>query len=438
MNAGAKRCHLVGVAGVGMNALAQALRGTGWNVSGSDRYADQGQDLDVIGKLKHAGIHFFPQNGSGISATTDAVVVSTAIEDGNPDLAAAERLGVPIRHRAEMLVELVAGRELVAVAGTSGKTTVAGIIGWLLEQAGADPTVVNGGALVNWAGPKQIGNVRIGKSGPCVVEVDESDRSLLRFSPDWAVITNASADHFSVEETKELFGEFQKKVRRKCVVGWDRRMPWRKLKAELSGTGARFSYAGVDFEVPMLGAHNAENALQAIVMCERLGFKPDRLAGPLKAFRGIQRRLERVGQGHGVTVIDEYAHNPAKIAAAWEAVAPYHGRVIGFWRPHGFKPLSLMFDGLVELFGRLCRPNDRLFLMPVYFAGGTVTRLVDAHQLAHALREKGVPVVLAEDYDQLMAGMLGEVCEGDVVLCMGARDPGISAFASRLAARACA
>lgn len=430
-----RSCHLVGVAGVGMNALAQALKGEGWAVSGSDRYADQGQDLDVIRKLKEAGIHFFPQDGSGVSSETSAVVVSTAIERDNPDIAAAERLGVPVRHRAEMLAELVQGKETVAIAGTSGKTTVTGMVGWLLEQLGADPTVVNGGALVNWADEHRVGNVRTGRSGLCVVEADESDRSLLRFFPDWALITNMSADHFSMEETSSLFSQFRSQVRRECIAGWDPGMPWRGMEPELARTGCRFKYEGLEFHIPLLGAHNAENALQSAVLCQRMGYDLGQIRDALGRFRGIQRRLEKVGEAGGVTVVDEYAHNPAKIAAAWRAVAPFYSRVTAFWRPHGFRPLSLMFNDVVAMFAEVCRPQDRLFLMPVYYAGGTVSKQTDSDALAAALRGRDVPARWVPDYEALMSEILADRQVGEVVLCVGARDPGIPRFARDLVIR---
>jgi len=427
-----KSCHLVGVAGVGMNALAQALKGGGWSVSGSDRYQDQGQDLEIIRKLKEVGIQFFPQNGEGVQAGTGAVVVSTAIEQDNPDIAEARRLSIPVRHRAEMLAELVAGKEVVAIAGTSGKTTVTGMVGWLLEQLGADPTVVNGGALVNWAGRHRIGNVRTGQSRLCVIEADESDRSLLRFSPDWALITNMSADHFSLEETERLFAQFKSQVRRECLVGWEPGMPWHGLVSTLDKSGVRFTYEGLDFEIPMLGAHNAENALQAAILCRRMGYELKPIRDALSRFQGIQRRLERIGAAAGVTVLDEYAHNPAKIAAAWRAVAPHYRRVLAFWRPHGYKPLSLMFEDLVTTFAELCRPQDRLYLMPVYYAGGTVSKQRDTDELVAKLVGRGIPAVWMTDYEGLMAEMLAQGGAGDVVLCMGARDPGISQFAREL------
>ncbi len=424
--------HLVGVAGVGMNALAQALRGAASAVSGSDRYADQGQDLAVIRKLKAAGVVFVPQDGSGVTRDTAAVVVSSAIESDNPDIAAATRHGVPVRHRSEMLAALAEGHETVAITGTSGKTTVTGMVGWILEQLGADPTVVNGGALVNWADDTRVGNVRVGKSRLMVIEADESDRSCLQYSPDWAILTNQSADHFSMEDTRALFEAFRAKVRRESVAGWDAGMPWHDLRPELSAAGSRFQWRGVDFEISLLGAHNAVNALQAAVLCERMGHELGAISRALRGFRGIQRRLEPLGVGRGVTVIDEYAHNPAKIAAAWRAVAPYYGRVLALWRPHGFKPLALMFDDLLRMFADVCRPDDRLWLLPVYYAGGTVQRQADSDKLVEALRAAGVPASWAPDYDVLMAEMLREARGGDVVLCIGARDPGIPEFGRRL------
>ncbi len=430
-----KQCHLVGVAGVGMNALAQALQGTGWSVSGSDRFEDQGQDIDVIRKLKGAGIRFYKQDGSGVTRGMGAVVVSTAIEKDNPDLVAAQALGVPVRHRSEMLAEVVRGQRMVAIAGTSGKTTVTGMVGWILEQLGGDPLVVNGGALVNWADETRVGNVRLGKSGVSVIEADESDRSLLNFEPEWGLITNASADHFDLTETKALFETFRGRVKRDCILGWEAGAGWKTARAQVGRTGTRFRYEGVEFELPLLGEHNAENAMQSAELCRRMGYALPDIAAALRGFRGIQRRLEKVGEAGGVTVIDEYAHNPAKIAAAWRAVGPHHRRVVAFWRPHGFKPLATMFKDLVDMFGSECRSGDRLYLMPVFYAGGSVSRQADSDGLVTALKERGVAAEWVADYETLMSAMLGTVTAGDVVLCMGARDPGIPAFARRLVGR---
>ncbi|MEI6515334.1 MAG: cyanophycin synthetase, partial [bacterium] len=286
--------------------------------------------------------------------------------------------------------------------------------------------------LVNWADAHRVGNVRTGRSGLCVIEADESDRSLLRFHPEWALITNMSADHFSLAETETLFARFRGQVRRECIAGWDPGMPWQGLRPVLGREGSRFMYDGLEFEIPLLGAHNAENALQSAVLCQRMGYDLAKSRDALMQFRGIQRRLERVGEAGGVTVVDEYAHNPAKIGAAWRALAPFHKRINAFWRPHGFRPLSLMFNDLVAMFSEVCRPVDRLFIMPVYYAGGTVSRQTDSDALVAALNERGVSAAWVTDYDILMSEILKRSEPGDVVLCVGARDPGIPKFAKDL------
>jgi len=428
----APHAHLVGVAGVGMNPLAQALLACGWQVSGSDRYLDSGQDVEVLPKLRRAGVRLVPQDGSGVTPNTAAVVASTAIESDNADLAAAARLGVPVVHRSAMLARLCEGKELIAVTGTSGKTTVTGMVGFLLEQLSDDPTVVNGGVVVNWESDTAIGNVRVGRSSRWVIEADESDRSCLNFHPDWAILTNLSADHFSLEETRALFAAFLSKVK-KGVVGIEGEpAPWRRMHPELSASGSRFGYGGQAFHVPLLGMHNAENALQAIVLCERLGHPLDRIAAALVKFRGIRRRLDIAGTAAGVTVIDDYAHNPAKIRAAWQAVAPYYARVIAAWRPHGFGPLAKMYDDLKALFTEMGKRSERLYILPVYYAGGTATGTVTSDALAADLAREGVPVELAADADDLVRRVAALARPGDVVLSMGARDPGLPATARRI------
>lgn len=429
--------HLVGLAGVGMSALAQVLLAQGCRVSGSDRQLDAGRSLDVLEKLRAAGVQICSQDGNGVTAGLTGLVVSSAIESDNPDIAAARRLRVPILHRAECLAQWANARTCIAITGTAGKTTVTGMIGWALTQLGADPTVVNGGALLNWVGPRQIGNVRVGRSDVWVVEVDESDRSLLRFHPDWAVITNMSKDHFELSEVRHLFKAFAGQVKR-GVVGWDGAAADDKtfngFKPDLSAEGIHFGYRGVDFNLPLLGRHNAENALQAAMLCERLGYALPVISQALAGFGGIQRRLERLGMGRGVTVIDDYAHNPAKIGAAWDAVAPYYRRVLAVWRPHGFAPLALMLGELVQIFCARARPVDRVFILPVYFAGGTVQRTVTADTLVNAMRERGVCAEPAATYDDLLARLKTAAQAGDVVLWMGARDPDLGVYARRFVA----
>jgi UDP-N-acetylmuramate--alanine ligase len=427
--------HLVGVAGVGMSALAQALQAAGRRVTGSDRYADKGTTVEAIPQLIHAGVQIVRQDGSGVGCGTRAVIVSTAIESDNPDLAAAGRLGVPILHRAEALARLVEGRRCLAITGTCGKSTVTGMIGWILEQAGYDPNVVNGAPVVNWRSEERIGNTRASRSDLWVIEADESDRSLLQFHPDWAVITNASKDHFGVEETRALFRSFSGQVRGWLLSALDEPSPMAGFAAETGRDGSGFRYGGVEFVTPLPGAHNAENAWLAVRACERLGCDLPVIRQALSRFRGIGRRLERVGGAAGVAVVDDYAHNPAKIAAAWRALAPYHRRVIAIWRPHGYGPLTHMMAELASTFGEVCGDNDRLLLLPVYDAGGTANRSVSTgdlvSRLAGVCRATASLVSPAEAEEAAVA----EARPGDVLLVMGARDPDLSPMARRILAR---
>ena len=417
-------------------------------VTGSDRYWDQGRDLDILQKLRAAGVELRPQDGSAITAETRGLVVSTAIEKDNPELLAAQARGVPVVHRAQMLARLCYGKRLVAIAGTSGKSTVTGMVGWICECLGKDPTVVNGGAVLNWRSDYRAGNVRVGRGNLWVVETDESDRSFLNFDPEWAIVTNLSKDHFEFDETVSLFKQFAERVRAGVVCGPGVQA---LLKESAGGNAAAapvfveepfdwrgeegrhaFWYKGLLFQSPLIGRHNAENAFLAVVLCDQLGLDMAAVHNALSSFRGIERRLERVGEAGRVTVVDEYAHNPAKIGAAWRAVAERHGRVLGVWRPHGFAPLASMMEELTDAFASVCRPDDRLFLLPVYYAGGTASRKVSSMDLAGRLHARGVKVELVDDYDALMSRVLLERRAGDAVLVMGARDPGLPAFARQL------
>ena len=431
--------HVSGVAGVGMSALAEALLDQGWAVTGSDRSHDQGLVLEVLQKLQRQGVTLVPQDGSALTAQTTALAVSTAIEKDNPEVAAANRLGVEIVHRAEMLARLAAGKRVVAVTGTAGKTTITGLLGFLLEQAGLDPTVVNGGVVLDWSGPNRLGNVRRGASDLWVLEADESDRSLLRFHPEHAILSNVSKDHFELAEVQKLFRTFAGQVRGAMVAGpgvgrsLDIKTTDVEVEPWIAGGRWVFRWAGRDFVVSLPGRHNAENAALAVAMCEVLGADLDRVAAALPTFRGVHRRLERVGERNGVVVIDDYAHNPAKIAASWRAVAETARHVHGYWRPHGFAPLALMKDELADSFAAVCNPGDRLYLLPVFYAGGTANKTITAEEFAVLLQARGVPAEAVPDYPAL-AERLADAQPGDAVLGMGARDPELPLFARRWAA----
>lgn len=428
------RIHFVGVAGVGMSGLARACLARGASVSGSDRFFDSNQNRDVLDKLAAGGVKLLPQDGSGVTAQTDRVVVSTAIEADNPDIRAARERGIQPTHRAAMLAEAVGDSPCIAITGTSGKTTVTGMVGVLLEGLGADPMVVDGGAVLNWATEREIGNVRVGR-GPWVIEADESDKSLMRFHPDWAIVTNVSSDHFPEEEAHRLFADFGRQVK-KGVIGPLPTLPGAEsFQPQLTRGGSTFLWRGMPVEVPVAGRHNAENAFQALTLCAAMGYDPKRAAAALGGFKGIARRLQAVGSGGGITVIDDYAHNPAKIEAAWTTVAPHFKRILGVWRPHGFGPLSAMSNALVDLFPRLCADGSRLYLLPVYYAGGTAQGSVSSDDLAARLVQAGVAVEVCGSFDALERALIRDGQNGDAVLVMGARDPELPGFCGRLVRR---
>jgi len=424
--------HLCGVGGIGMSAVAQVLVAKGHRVSGSDRAYDAASGVPVFRQLERAGVRLCCQDGSGVTDQTDIVVVSTAIEDDNPDVGAAQRFGVSVRHRAEILAELAGQGRCLAVTGTSGKTTVTALAGWILTELGADPTVVNGGSVIEWMTERAVGNVRLGQSDLWVVEADESDRSLLRFHPEWAIITNVSKDHFELHELASMFNTFTDQTATAPVTDADLDAVLGHSEITCSARGIEFTYAGTRFSLALIGEHNVRNALQAVLMTERMGYAPGDIAAALKSFGGVHRRLENVGHARSVGVFDDYAHNPAKIAAAWKAVRVFANRVVGIWQPHGYGPLAHMYDELLDEFEGLWRAGDRVFVRPVFYAGGTADRTVSSGPFVVDLCQRGVEAEVLENDDAAMRRVVQGLGPGDVVLSMGARDPMLPDYARRL------
>ncbi|WP_372797824.1 Mur ligase domain-containing protein [Pontiella sp.] len=400
--------HFIGIGGVGMNGLAQLAARSDCKVTGSDRAYNP--DAEVFQCLEHLGISIFPQDGSGLSAATDAVVFSTAIESDNPDLLKAEELNIPRLHRSEFLRQLVGDNELIAVAGTAGKTTTTGLLGWIFQCLEMDPSVYNGAAVLNWKKIPTLGNVRKGSSSLWIIEADESDRSLLNFNPTHSIITNISRDHYELDELHAMFDQFE---------------------SQTSGTTIRGS--GTRIPVPTLGRHDEENAGCAFELCRALGLDGEKVLQAISTFKGIERRLELVGKARGIAVIDDYAHNPAKIAAALSSVSGKFGTAHAFWRPHGFGPLAQGLDDFAAAFSNHWKKaGGSIFILPVYYAGGTVTRSVKSADLVDRLNSAGVPAVAVADYAALKHELETAARPGDAILGMGARDPQLPLFARQL------
>ncbi len=402
--------HLIGIGGVGMSALATALVRLGDEVTGADRTLG----TKNIRFLESIGVRCFPDDGSGVDESTDEVIVSTAIEDTNPGLAKAKSLGVPVTHRAKALARTLSDYKLVAVVGTCGKSTVTAMLGHVLSECGLDPMCVNGANVPGWEGA-----VRFGRGEYAVAEVDESDKSLVAFSPYAAIVTNASADHYSKEEMDEVFDAFVK----------DCPGPVIDARGE--------TYRPQDF--------NKQNASLAIRMATALGCDRARAEHAMESFAGVERRLQRISSpltphlspltSHlsPPSVYDDYAHNPEKLRAMWLTLAERHpeGLCVA-WRPHGYAPLRKMMNALAEMFNEVVRPQDRLLLLPVYDAGGTTDRSVNSDALAAKLKP-GVWEMVA-DLDSAFDWMFSNRGRFAAFATAGARDPGLPLLAQRLAA----
>jgi UDP-N-acetylmuramate--alanine ligase len=390
--------HLIGIGGVGMSALATALLRLGDEVTGADR------DLTTpnIAFLESLGIRCFLDDGSGVDETTDEVIVSTAIEESNPGLLRARALSVPVVHRARALARALAGHRLVAVVGTCGKSTVTAMLGHVLAACGCDPFCVNGANVPGWEGA-----VRAGRGTIAVAEVDESDRSLVAFRPYAAIVTNASADHYSKEEMDAVFDAFIDGLDGPVIDG-------------------RVHAGACDVSLP--GRHNRTNAFLAREMAVALGCDPAAAQEALLTFRGVERRLQR----HGPRVYDDYAHNPEKINAFWTTLAEAHpGGICVVWRPHGYAPLRKMMSPLAEMFNETIRPQDRLLLLPVYDAGGTADRTVTSEMLAAKIARCDFVADLAAAEEWMVA----RAAAFEAFATCGARDPGLPRLAERLARR---
>ncbi|VGO18888.1 Mur ligase domain-containing protein [Pontiella sulfatireligans] len=408
-----ERIHFIGIGGVGMNGLAQLAAQSGFEVTGSDRAYSP--DAEIFQGLENLGIIISDQDGSGITENTNAVVFSTAIESNNPDLQQSRSLNIPLLHRSIFLKELVGDGELIAVAGTAGKTTTTGLLGWIFESLGKDPSVYNGASVLNWKTPSTPGNVRKGSSSLWIIEADESDKSFLAFHPTHTIITNIFKDHYELDELHALFDQFE---------------------CQTSGITIRGPVAAnIDLTVPMLGKHNHENARCAEALCAKLGLDMGLVRDAIAQFKGIERRLEIAGEAGGATVLDDYAHNPAKIEASLSAVAEAYGTVHAFWRPHGFTPLFQGMDELVKAFSLHWNKNGgSIMILPVYYAGGTVDRKTSSEELVARLNARDVPALLVPDYTILKTELEQRAKPGEAILGMGARDPELPLFAKRLVA----
>jgi UDP-N-acetylmuramate--alanine ligase len=444
------RYHFSGVAGAGMNPLAQLMRARGHDVQGSDRSFDQGKDRALQSRLRDLGIQLRPQDGTAVTRAIDRFVYSTAVEAETPEMRAARALGLELVHRPVLLAEVVNGAAPgVAVAGTAGKSTICGVVAWLTRAAGLPATVLGGSALV---GEGTAGCFTAGPAnGPVVAEACESDGSLVGYGPAIGIVHNISRDHGELEALRTQFGRFAANCGRLFV---NARCPeasalGREFKAMSYGAASRADVpltvvsVGPDrslgllrladgeltLDVPQPGLHNVENAAAAALIAIELGMAAGTVKALLARFPGVARRFEVVGTtDSGIRVVDDYAHNGEKIRAAITTAQAGAPRVVAVFQPHGFGPARFLRPELKEILPKMLRPQDRFCYAEIFYGGGTAARDISSLDLARDL-PAALRAAYARDHRDVRQWVLSEARPGDTVLIMGARDPDLPALA---------
>lgn len=474
----------IGIAGTGMSAIAQYLAGTGKSVSGSDRYFTPDTYNETRVKLEAEGISCFLQDGSGISSHTDLVVVSTAIEDTVYEVKKAREMGIPVLKRSDVLALISESKKTIAVGGTSGKSTVSAMIFDVLEFAGLQPSIISGAGLTTLIKRGKIGNAIAGKGEWLVIEADESDGSIVKYHPEIGLLLNIDKDHQEIDELMHLFGEFRAHTKTHFItnrnnslaaqlsvdsrndfgveenqieveenqikeednqIGMeDNPAPIRKSESpeyqpvigcnfRQQGFTIEFEVGNTVFTMNAPGKHSMENALATLAVVQTLGISTQQCADALARYEGIYRRHQLITQRDGIVIIDDYAHNPAKCAASIRACQPIAPKVFAWFQPHGYGPTRFLRADFVEEIAQALRPEDEIWMSEIFYAGGTAVKDISAADLINDLSQKGVSAFFEEDKEKLASTLRSRIQPPCVILLMGARDPGLEAFAKRFA-----
>lgn len=451
--------HFIGIGGIGMSGIAEILSALDYIVQGSDQAESANikrlREKNIEIKIGHESANLKTQSG----APPVAVVISTAIKQNNPELIAAREQGIPVIRRAEMLAELMRLKWAVAISGTHGKTTTTSMVGQILETAGFDPTVINGG-IVHAYGT----NVRLGQSDIMVVEADESDGTFNRLPATVAVVTNMDPEHLdhygTFENAKAAYRQFihnlpfygyavlcidhpevqalipSVKDRKIITYGFN---PQADVRAENIRADARGSLFDVifsnrvtktgkeitlkDIHLPMLGRHNVQNSLASLAIAMEEGVPAALMKKALSQFAGVKRRFTKTGESHSITIIDDYAHHPVEIEVVLEtarqAASANQGRVIAVMQPHRYTRLHDLFEDFCTCFNNA----DTVIIADVYEAGEEPIEGANKNALVEGLKAHGHREVMALPAKTELAHMISKIARPhDFVVCMGAGD----------------
>ena len=442
-----------GIGGIGMSSIALWLAENGHTVNGSDRGFDKGENLVIKKSLLDAGIQIYPQDGSGLSTKTKCLVVSSAVENTIPDIQIALKQHIPIKKRSEILAEIFHSYPIrIAVGGTSGKTTITAMIGHILYKTGKEPTVINGGIMLNTYG-KEASNLILGKGKISVIEADESDGSIELYHPTVAVVSNVSLDHKPIEELIPLFKNFINRAQTGSVLNADCSYTHQLISSEnksvtfsICGQKAdfiaekitqkdgqtTFQMNGINAALSVPGRHNVADALAAIAATSLIGVAPIEALQALASYRGTKRRLEKIGTIHEISVYDDYAHNPEKIAASLETIKANGGHLFAIFQPHGFAPTRLMKDDLISTFIQHTNEEDFLLFPEIFYQGGTVSKDISSADLVKALSAQKRNAFFFEKREDIIPFIMKHALPKDQILIMGARDTSLTDFAKKI------
>lgn len=433
-----KSIHFVGIGGVGMSGIAEVLNNLGYRISGSDV-----KSSEITRRLQAAGVRVFDGHRAANAKGAQVVVVSSAVAAANPEVAYARARGIPVVLRAQMLAELGRMKKTVTVAGSHGKTTTTSLASMALSAAGADPTMIIGGQLKNIRS-----NAKLGVGEYMVVEADESDGSFLFLTPLVAVVTNVDDDHMdhykTMDALKDAFAAHLQRLpfygaavlcaddpvlmsvrprvtRHVITFGFAPGADWRAKNVRMTKDGSscdvlHLGRRALTLRLGVPGRHNVSNALGALAAGAFLGFDLKRLARGLSEFRGVGRRLDRLGSAGGVEFVDDYAHHPTEVRTTLAAVAGLWkaGRVIAVFQPHRYTRTKL----LAKEFGPSLKGADFVYVMDVYPAGEKPLKGVDSRLILDSMKKAGVAGAAFPGALELAK----QLKPGDVLLTLGAGD----------------
>jgi UDP-N-acetylmuramate--alanine ligase len=481
----------IGIAGTGMSAIAQYLKAAGHHVAGSDRQFVSGDYNESRDALEAEGIICFEQGAGGVTADTDVVVVSTAIEDSVPEVQQAKALSKPIIKRSALLAEIVTTKKTIAVAGTSGKSTTTAMLYEILYTAGLHPSVIGGAGLTRLINQGKIGNAAYGEGEWLIIEADESDGSIVQYHPEIGLLLNIDKDHQEMDELMNLFSTFKQhsstfitnlthrlsaslsagspfdfvcsenrdqaclpvgmgigsrekgiNTPKTTTVNQDNQDNNDNLtspktilnESNFNQLGAKISFQvnGQAFEINTPGRHNMENAMAAIAVASSIGIDLATCSRALSNYEGIYRRHQVYGEKKGVILVDDFAHNPVKCARSMEACQPFSDKLIAWFQPHGYGPTRFLRNDFVVELSKVVRPQDEIWMSEIYYAGGTAVKDISAEDLINDLKAMGVNAYFVSDRNQLLDAMHPHFTASTTLLLMGARDPSLGEFAKQV------